>query len=536
MSSAIQDIVDSGNTQKAGIIGAFRIIPAAYAILSIAALGLFGRIMSYPVQHDEQIHVAAGALMSKYQLYQDLGYNHLPNLPFLLNIIYSVTGTGHYLLAGRFAAVAWWIAGCLAIGLIAHRYARNTAVTILAVLLLLTNVLYLGQAGVLVTNNFAPIPFALFGFYFFTRALEETNRRFFRMFLAAACLSIAIGFKVNYIFLVPPFALAALLLPRESSPFRRLLDVGVPMLGGGIIGGLPTLYYLIGNPQSFLAHTMRYHTSAHRYYWATLDEPKVMNLAGKIRIAEEVWFSGTALLTLCLIGFLALLPRFTGGYHHRIDPSKRWPIFLAAALIVMGGLVSFLPTPSFAQYFSPPIAFTIVLAAMLLGPAARKLATPLLLTVALLSLASGASRLALGVAAAAKPGKWEGIHLHKQARQVADSLDPVPHERKIATLSPIYALEAGFSIYPEFAAGPFLYRVADHLLPGDRRYFRTASPAKLMEFLETDPPLAIIAGQEGQLDQGFYDYAAKHGYMLHQPAGKLPYQVFIKPKAVVSAQ
>ncbi len=45
--------------------------------------------------------------------------------------------------------------------------------------------------------------------------------------------------------------------------------------------------------------------------------------------------------------------------------SLDWPAGLAAALVVCGMLVSFVPTPSFQQYYAPPIAFTIVLALIL---------------------------------------------------------------------------------------------------------------------------------------------------------------------------
>src|SRR3546814_2842771 len=51
---------------------------------------------------------------------------------------------------------------------------------------------------------------------------------------------------------------------------------------------LPALYYLVQDPDGFLAHTLRYFTYAHHDYWQTLDEPKVMGMAGKLQIAEQM--------------------------------------------------------------------------------------------------------------------------------------------------------------------------------------------------------------------------------------------------------
>ena len=60
------------------------IVPAVVTWSAIlVALGLFGRIMTFPLGHDEQIHVTAATLLFEQPLYRVLGYNHLPGLPVL---------------------------------------------------------------------------------------------------------------------------------------------------------------------------------------------------------------------------------------------------------------------------------------------------------------------------------------------------------------------------------------------------------------------------------------------------------------------
>ena len=82
----------------------------------------------------------------------------------------------------------------------------------------------------------------------------------------------------------------------------------------------------------------------------------------------------------------------------------------------------------------------------------------------------------------------------------------------VATLSPIRALEAGLRPYPEFAAGPFVYRVADFIPPDERQAYATTSAAQLPAFLDARQPAAIVTGDEPDLDPRFEAYALARGY------------------------
>src|SRR3546814_3744566 len=84
------------------------------------AIGLFGRLLSYPVQDDENIHIATALLLSDHHIYRDLGFVHLPNLPLMLNAVFSLSGTDHYVLAGRLLVCLAWVGAAAALGLIAR--------------------------------------------------------------------------------------------------------------------------------------------------------------------------------------------------------------------------------------------------------------------------------------------------------------------------------------------------------------------------------------------------------------------------------
>src|SRR3546814_5092550 len=78
------------------------------------AIGLFGRLLSYPVQDDENIHIATALLLSDHHIYRDLGFVHLPNLPLMLNAVFSLSGTDHYVLAGRLLVCLAWVGAAAA--------------------------------------------------------------------------------------------------------------------------------------------------------------------------------------------------------------------------------------------------------------------------------------------------------------------------------------------------------------------------------------------------------------------------------------
>jgi hypothetical protein len=103
----------------------------------------------------------------------------------------------------------------------------------------------------------------------------------------------------------------------------------------------------------------------------------------------------------------------------------------------------------------------------------------------------------------------------------------------IATLSPIFAIEANLPVYPQFSTGPFLFRVGDLLTAEQRKHFVGTSRATVAELLDSDPPAAILAGFEKELDGPLIEYAHVNRYRLADVAG-LNGQLYIRPAAAAS--
>src|SRR5438067_4314153 len=86
---------------------------------------------------------------------------------------------------------------------------------------------------------------------------------------------------------------------------------------------------------------------------------------------------------------------------------------------------------------------------------------------------------------------------------------------KVLTFAPIYPLEAGLEIYPEFATGPFAIRLAHLVAPERRRKMHLVSRDDLPDFLRADLPAAILLGFEtADIEQPLREFARANGYRV----------------------
>lgn len=489
-------------------------------VMLIFVAGLFARIMTYPLQHDEQFYVPAAILFSFDRLYRDFGFSHLPNLPFLLSGVFAVAG-GYYVLVGRLVIFLSWLLAIGALVLIGRRHARSDMVAVVLVALLVANPALLDATGMAVTNNFIATPFALFGLLAFIEATTGPAPSRGLAALAGFLLAVAIGFKANYAILLPPVAIAAILVP-PSLPMRaRLMRIALPLLAGGIVGGAPTLYFLAQDPSGFIAHVVRFHRGPQLGYWGTNPDPldpKAIGLSAKALMAQRSWFSATNLIMLLALAFYAALG-LRRGKLRAFDWALHWPIPLLASIAALAALVSFLPTPAFPQYFTIAIPFALMLIAFLHGSldaGERSVAQPFLIAALALAALIGTPILLSTAPRIAQVARWTGFQVHRDAVRMAKIARAEDQRGSMATLSPIYALEGKLKIYPALAMGPFVYRASAWIPLEDRRHYTSlTSPATVGSMLENTPPSAILTGQEGALDAPLSAFAAAHGYIAH---------------------
>ncbi len=498
-----------------------------------ATAGLFARIMNYEMRNDEQLYATPVALLDQSKLYQDVFYNHVPGSAWAFNAVGAFIGSDQVLLPARLGVFFGWMVFAAFLIWSTVKLTGSRALAALLVVLVVANDYLLGVTGVTATNNFLPLPFAYAGLTLFVLGAENAasaaSRRtgFVYVLIAGMCLSIAASFKASAAAFILPTAIASLLLPPRLAIVERLKWVTTPLAIGGIVAASPVLLLMARDPATFFAHVLEYHTVAQPEYWAAARafEPSVAFAApAKALLAHQIYFTGANLLLLSVVA-LAMVstagaPNATPSAAPRRAFADRLALFDASTLFVLAAaaiaaLLAFAPTPSFPQYFAPPLIAAPLLAALLfrrLDASARTRIEPALIGLAALAGLAFAPRVVQYLPALAKPEKWTVNRVHQTGEDIAAALAAQGRTGPVATFFPVYPLEAGLEVYPEFATGQFAYRVGDLIEPKLRDFYVTTSPNDLRAFFEASPPAAILVGFSEHLEAPLIDYAAANGY------------------------
>ena len=483
-------------------------------------IGLFLRLMNYELRRDEQLYVTPIRLLRNYHLYTDFFYNHPPGSAWWFYGIQQLTGSDYLLLNGRLGVLAGWLIFASGIGIVSFALTRSGLASWCIVILSLANELFLAQTGMAATNNLLPLPFSFLGLGLFILGVKHGHARPMLIGLAGFCLSVAVVFRISAIAFIFPVATAALFLPRSDDFRRRVVRVIIPLVVGGLIGGLPIIIYLVSDPARFLAHVVGYHLGPHSQYFqmpGPSEEEPVTALSAKLSLASSIWLSSATAVSLAALLTLLLTAR---PWRAEMGP-RRWPLPSAAVTVVIGALVfsvafSFIPTPSHPQYFAPPLiclplGFALLFAS--LEPGSRANAQLTLIAATIVVLAVAGPRLVQHLGSVIRPDRWAVMRVHASGVAMAQRLAAAGVSGKVATLSPIYPLEGGLDVYRELATGPFAYRTADITAPEIARFYSMTSPTRVGALLDADPPAALLLGFYPALEEPMLAYAKKNGYV-----------------------
>lgn len=495
------------------------LLAGAAGILSVFLLaGLFLRLMNYELRKDEQLYVPPARLLDNQSLYQDFFYNHTPGSAWWFHGVRQLLGSDYLLFDGRVGVLLAWLVFAAAIGAFAYAATRSAWIAWSIAVLSLVNELFLTQAGMSATNNFLPLPFAFIGLGLFIVAVTSKTPLPWLAMTSGFFLSIAVVFKLSAVAFILPAAMSAFLFPRHFSIRERLWRVALPLAGGGLIGGLPILYFLVTDRARFLAHVVGYHLGPHAQYFQdgrAPDEDAVTTLSGKLALAHELWLGGTIAVGLAALAMVVGIWASDEGNRER-PHAKQWSaaLLVTVAFCVSAGF-SLIPTPSFPQYFAPPLICLplglIVLVAGL-SPAGRAQAKVALIAASVIVIAAQAPRLLQHVGKIMSPERWAVTRVHASGADIARQLAAARLTGKVATLAPVYPLEGGVPVYPELATGPFAFRTADRTAPDLASFYQMVSAAGVADLFDADPPAAFLLGFEPELERPLLDYATARGY------------------------
>jgi hypothetical protein len=513
MDAMVAPPLSSASRSSSGVAAVISVLVLAGALL----VAIFARLMTFELRKDEELYVPPAKLLAKFHLYSDFFYNHVPGSAWLFRGLAAATGTDHLLLISRLGVLAAWVLFTIAIIVVTARLTRSAMATGLALVLMLSNDLLLGQAGMAATNNLLPLPFAYLGLGLFFIVLRGSGQRFLPMLVVGLALGFAASLKLNFVAFIPPVVLAALVLPRDLTFGDRLRVIMLPLAIGGIIGALPVLLYLAADPARFLAHVVGFHTGPHVAYWQgqSGDEEAALSIADKVKLAYQLWFSGANLFLVFVVLLVFLQLVLAKGTRSLLGVLTSGSVLTALGALVLAIVLSFLPTPSFPQYYAPPLICLLLLFTLIYGEldaGSRLRLEPALIAAAVLTLFVNSPRLLESLPKLASPRHWAVMRTHEDGVAIAKAMAASGAQGKIVTLAPIYPLEANLPVYPEFGTGPFAYRVADLAPATLRGYYKTTSPSTVEAFLAADPPAALLLGFDDELEEPLLRFAQAHNY------------------------
>jgi hypothetical protein len=129
---------------------------------------------------------------------------------------------------------------------------------------------------------------------------------------------------------------------------------------------------------------------------------------------------------------------------------------------------------------------------------------------------------------------WFASQVERGAANIRRILEAREISGRVATLQPLWAIEAGLPVYEEFSTGPFMFSIGDRLSDRQRQLAIVTSPRYLEERFGKEPPAAILTGFYGRdllwEETALTRYARSHGYL---PAGVISSwtraQLFLRP-------
>ena len=302
---------------------------ARSAAVAAAQVLVFGPLVAFRfLDGDEGVYAYASRLaLHGHVPYRDFFYEQMPLLPYVYGAWIGVFGESWYS-ARSLSALAAAGVGALLYLHVERRLGRWPALA--ATCLYALSGLVFGYFTIVKT--FALASLFLFGAYVFV----ETRRP--RWLAAGLLVGLAVDTRLVFAAAIPAFAVLAA---------RRR---GLPSFGGGLAAGLvPSLVFLALSPHNFVFDNLRYHGEKTSH--GLIGEP-----VQKLRTAGNLIGFGNADHALGVQFLLLLVAAAWALWLLR----RRLPF--AAAVAVSLGIASFLPTPTYVQYFCVVVPYLVLLA------------------------------------------------------------------------------------------------------------------------------------------------------------------------------
>jgi 4-amino-4-deoxy-L-arabinose transferase-like glycosyltransferase len=311
-----------------------------HAVVAVVGTAVFvpAAIWRY-VDGDEGYYLLSSEVVMNGALpYRDFMYTQMPLLPYLFGV--WTAAFGETWLAARLLSVVLAVAlGVLLFDVARRRFGRGLA--LLGVALYVFSGLVFAWFPTVKTH--APATFFLFAAFALADRRDADKRN--AWLAAGLLLALAVETRLIFAAAAPAFAWAALRAARRGKRLRALWPLGA----GFGLGIAPAVAFFAVDPGRFVFDNVRYHAFRS-------SEGLIGDFRQKARVAANLLGLGTPdggvpqFLLLVVAALLALV----------VLRQLRRPLPLALAIAALLGVASFLPTPTYPQYFVTVVPFLVV--------------------------------------------------------------------------------------------------------------------------------------------------------------------------------
>jgi hypothetical protein len=480
--------------------------------LILLSLIIVANSMSKPIGHDEHMYCTAAALMAEGKvIYRDFSYiAQLPYHPTICAAMYKLFNTTHFLFVSRCFSAACDI---LVIALIAIIYCIVLKTLPVASKLfgLGATTLYIFNPIVDYANGFAwnhdmVVLCVLLSFTLFITTDFHKRSKYWRLALIGALLTLASWSRMTTALIYIIFLIA--ILKRSPGTIKQNIKDLLPFLVASVIVSIWPLIILIMAPKAFILNVSV----------IPIFNGEWLREIAKIPGPYEVIFNSLTKPAYIILFFLAVYFFITIVLlRKKLRDVDYGNLILSSIITLTFFIITFIPPAMFEQYFAMPALFIIISFAypMLYLSGLNKSALLkkhlytacciIIISVILTVIFNTNTLKRLPILS--KSQNWVPMQLHNTS---VDITSKIVEPKRILTLAPLYALEGGCEIYPEFSSGPFVYRIADAIEEEALKTVVGAGTKDLDTLVQKLQPSAVIFGTEPPgLEKPIYNATVK---------------------------
>lgn len=504
--------------RSARIVSEQLALAAAFVALAVV---LFAAAMTAALDYDEEQYIAGAYFARELALYSDFISFQPPPYTWIVSMVFDRVG-GWYLLSARVVTWAFAFGSCLLLFSLLLSYGTGRVVALALVVGFATSPFTEGPL-VETRNDIMPLFWLLVGLRLFVGPGSETSGSATRMLASGFFFSLAAATKYSYVF-AAPIGVAVLLyqdwVRRGGALAFRMPRIGAFVVGAGV-GILPLAYALVIHQDRFVFLTFEFFRQTASYdFYRSQGQGELLTWSYKLMSLPRQMVRNGNLTILLIFALSAIALARSVPWDRWLRPGRA-PSTVVVAGLFCGSLVVSTYVGPHAMYYAPVAALGALLAGRVYAAARRGIPrwlTAAVLIIALLPATPAFQRYGNLLVRSASLDQWTGVRAHRSALGISRILAEHGVSGHVATLFPIVAIDAN-RILPEFAAGPFFFRVADSY-PAERvARLHGVGPATLESLFAASPPAAIVAGfgpfrRFNRMDAALIDYARRSGFVL----------------------